>query len=470
MSRRNKRSNRSIYLKLINILLPLINLSTVAIAQIYTMQATPTTLIKALAYTLVFDAIILLYCETKGDKILTDFVPFLVLLSVPVIGLYSSCLTDSFIYSVVLLIIVSMLGILIDLPLAMLCLFGIFAYTVMFAPGLSMEATGAVLITAILTIMAEYNTTKKAIFLSAGCILFSSLIIILIRDNLELNTLKELPNILFVVLTQAMNILSYILISNRDEQLIEESILTEGSDDGIFEEESTGTAGTEKLSVPDDTNTVAPAINESDNLIGNNLSLELKIDELTNENVELRERIRFLSKSGSLTIEETISLTSEYISMIKSGQPKLYKHCIDIARLSSEAAELINCDTETACAIGLYHEAKRVLGEDYINILINKYRIPKYIVKAVEQIKNVDASTPMLRETGIVILAEDILSTLSYLHTNKKEEVTMERIVNNAIRVRNEKNHLRLAGFTKEEVQLLKLYFNDKGGSYDTAD
>ena len=59
---------------------------------------------------------------------------------------------------------------------------------------------------------------------------------------------------------------------------------------------------------------------------------------------------------------------------------------------------------------------------------------------------------------------------INYFRKNNNESVPMERIVSNAIKVRKEQNVLRLSGFSNEEIQLLKLYFIDKGGSYDSLD
>ena len=62
------------------------------------------------------------------------------------------------------------------------------------------------------------------------------------------------------------------------------------------------------------------------------------------------------------------------------------------------------------------------------------------------------------------ILSDDILGTINYLKNKQQNEnVSTERIVTNAIRVRKDQNVLRLAGFTNEELQLLKLFFIEKG-------
>ncbi|MBO7353217.1 MAG: hypothetical protein J6U61_03045, partial [Lachnospiraceae bacterium] len=150
--------------------------------------------------------------------------------------------------------------------------------------------------------------------------------------------------------------------------------------------------------------------------------------------------------------------------------PKLYKHCMQIAKISSDASELIGCDPGMGYAIGLYHEAPKLLGEDYAARLKDEYRLPEYLIRQIIQIKDKNNSLPIIREAGIVLLCDDIINTANYLSKNNNESVPMERIVSNAIKVRKEQNVLRLSGFSNEEIQLLKLYFIDKGGSYDSLD
>ena len=68
------------------------------------------------------------------------------------------------------------------------------------------------------------------------------------------------------------------------------------------------------------------------------------------------------------------------------------------------------------------------------------------------------------------MLTDDILNTIYYLKAKNNDDVSIERIVNNTIKVRKEQNFLRSAGFSNEEIQLLRLYYIDIGGAYDFTD
>ena len=159
-----------------------------------------------------------------------------------------------------------------------------------------------------------------------------------------------------------------------------------------------------------------------------------------------------------------------YIVKLREESPKNYQHCMKVARISADAADLINCDSEEAYAIGMYIKAPKLLGDGAASMLATTYKVPKNIISAVDKINNKVSATVMSREAGIVMLTDDILNTIYYLKAKNNDEVSIERIVNNTIKVRKEQNFLRSAGFSNEEIQLLRLYYIDIGGAYDFAD
>lgn len=219
-----------------------------------------------------------------------------------------------------------------------------------------------------------------------------------------------------------------------------------------------------------------------------NSNLKSRIGKLTEQNEilakeyeEFKKTFDSYKKEAACVVPANPILTKVSLSHINSRQfqftkdlealnPKLYRHSMEVARISSEASELIGCDTEFAHAIGLCHEANRVLGEDYMHILSEKYAIPSYVSRIVELTRNKANTKPIPREAGIVMMTDDIINTVNYLKSSKKESIPMERIVTNTIKVRKDQNVLRLAGFTNEEIQLLKLYLIEAGGKYVPSD
>lgn len=474
-------SNVSINERLLHILLPLGTFITVVISQLFTMHAAPNTLIKAVIFVICYNAILTLYLETNKPKFESSILSVILLISVPAIGFYASCITVSPTYSIVMIVLASLLGVIVDLPIAIIDIFAVFAYTLLFSPLLASEAIGTVIITVLLCLLSECEITHKTPLISSFIILICTIIVVLVQNDLVLNVLWETENILFTVLTVSMNILCYILKKLRDDGIVEESLKNEQEPNNesladLLAKEVSAAPGDGVISSASDNKTApkesetlsekAPAIIQT----AQDPALLKTIEDLQNEVNRLRDELTNVNSYGCSTIEEAVSLNSDYAVFLKKEYPRLFKHCIEVARISSEAAELIGCDPENACAISIYHEARRVLGEDYINILRTKFRIPKFITKAIVQIKNKDNNVPMLRETGIVLLADDIINTLTYLKNNNKDDISLERIITNTFKVRNDQNTLRLAGFSKEEIQLLKLYYNDIGGSYDTGD
>lgn len=200
-----------------------------------------------------------------------------------------------------------------------------------------------------------------------------------------------------------------------------------------------------------------------------NQALFDSIQELSTRLVKLESENSVLQLMLNSSVYDLSTITDPdypYILKLKEESPKYYKHCLKVARISSEAAALISCDSEEAYAIGMYIKAPKILGDGASSILSASYKVPKNIISAVNKINNKVNANVMTREAGIVMLTDDIINTINYLNSKNNGEVSIERIVNNTIKVRKEQNYLRSAGFTNEEIQLLRLYYNDLGDHY----
>ena len=202
------------------------------------------------------------------------------------------------------------------------------------------------------------------------------------------------------------------------------------------------------------------------------LKLYDSIEELSTRLMKLESENSLLQLMINSSVYDLSTITDPdypYIVKLREESPKNYRHCMKVAQISADAAELIKCDSEEAYAIGMYLRAPKVLGDEASAVLSKTYRIPKSIIKSVYKINDKANVTVMSREAGIVMLTDDIIYSYNYLRSKTKEDVSIERIVNNAIKVRKDQNCLRSAGFTNEEIQLLRLYYNDLGDQYDTA-
>lgn len=219
--------------------------------------------------------------------------------------------------------------------------------------------------------------------------------------------------------------------------------------------------------IPNDTDNKASSKNDQNK----HRKLYDSIEELSTRLMKLESENSLLQLMINSSVYDLSTITDPdypYIIKIRDESPKNYRHCLKVAQISADAAELIKCDSEEAYAIGMYLRAPKVLGDGASAVLSKTYRIPKSIITSVYKINDKANATVMSREAGIVMLTDDIIYSYNYLKSKTKENISIERIVNNVIKVRKDQNCLRSAGFTNEEIQLLRLYYIDLGDQYDT--
>ena len=203
-----------------------------------------------------------------------------------------------------------------------------------------------------------------------------------------------------------------------------------------------------------------------------NKSLYESIRELSERLLKLEgenSSLKLMTGSSTYDLAAICDTNFTYIARLREESPKLYRHCLKIAKISSDAAELIGCDGEVAYAIGMYYKAPKLLGENAQEILATQYRVPKHIIQSIDNINNKESSRAMVKEVGIVMLADDIINTLNYVRAKGSSDISMDRIVGNAIKVRRDQNFLKNAGLSNDDVQLLKIFFNNLGGDHDVT-
>ncbi len=417
----------------------------------------------SLAFALCFDFVYLFFIETKKDNLINGLASMIVAIAVPAICFFIVYVPFDALLSSVMLAAVSSLCIFIDFGLGMFVLATIAGYTALFLN----ESLGSVAVILALVLLVSILAGRLSDGLS---LLFSILIcgalffiLIVSGHGFVLEGAFTFDNIIIAFIAALILILAFFVQklssdSESDAKIEETEKSPTNHDNKILKREL---GSTQKL---------------NEKLMATNKEAQEKVDSLKQEYVELEGKNRELTKiieelkNKTVSIEEAIEPSFKYSKDLSGRNANLYKHCLQIAKISSDASELIGCDSQLGYAIGLYHEASKFLGEGFGDKLREKYKIPGYISRQIEHIKDKNNNLPISREAGIVLLCDDIINTTNYLMKNKNESVSMERIVTNTIKVRKDQNVLRLAGFSNEEIQLLKLYFIDKGGSYDTSD
>ncbi|MBR5967454.1 MAG: hypothetical protein IK001_02535 [Lachnospiraceae bacterium] len=415
----------------------------------------------AAAFVLCFAFVYAFYAETYRSDIVSDIPRAVLTAAVPAVCFFAVWLPYEALVSSLLLAAITLLAVYADLTLSMFVLAAVTGFCALFTPGkLAGIAVLLGLILLICILSEKLRDIQTLIFAAIICILFFAILTIAANGFVLHDAFGTNEIVVFVISTMILTCVYFIKILRSDL-------------------EETSAAEAAKTPTEHDNKVLKRELDsrkkQNEKLMASNKESQDTVDrmkqeyiELESKNSELKSRIEELMNK-TVAVEEAVSPEFRYVKDL-SKNSKIYKHCLQIARISSDASELIGCDAQMGYAVGLYHEASKVLGEDYAAKLKDVYRLPEYLIRQIVHIKDKNNNLPIIREAGIVLLCDDIINTANYLSKNNNETVPMERIVSNAIKVRKEQNVLRLAGFSNEEIQLLKLYFIDKGANYDSAD
>jgi hypothetical protein len=416
----------------------------------------------AAAFVLCFAFVYAFYTETYRSDIVNDIPRAVLAAAVPAVCFFAVWLSYEALVSVLLLAGVTMLAVYADLSLSMFVLAAVSGFCALFTPDrLSGIAVLLVLILLICILSEKLKDIATLIFASVICILFFAILTIAAHGFVLYDAFGMNEIVVIVISTMILTCIYFLRVLGTEETDLPArsetaKAPTEHDNKKLKRELDSKNKLNEKL--------IASSKETQDTID----RMKQEYIELESKNNELKEKINGLMQR-TVSVEDAVSPDFRYLKDLARNS-KLYRHCMQIAKISSDASELIGCDPGMGYAIGLYHEAPKLLGEDYAARLKDDYRLPEYLIRQIVQIKDKNNSLPIIREAGIVLLCDDIINTANYLSKNNNESVPMERIVSNAIKVRKEQNVLRLSGFSNEEIQLLKLYFIDKGGSYDSLD
>lgn len=146
---------------------------------------------------------------------------------------------------------------------------------------------------------------------------------------------------------------------------------------------------------------------------------------------------------------------------LKKESDKLYHHSKLIGTISQRAANRIGANEAIACAGGWYHEIGRLRSKDYIPSgvdLIHENQLPEVIADIIKQ-HNYKVERPKTREAAIVMLTDNIVSTITYLKNNKDVKISSDKVVENTFIVLMNKKTLDEAGFDIATLMKLKEFY-----------
>ena len=451
MNAENKLSLKGIY-RIVSILVPVLTVLAVYLGLLYKNQDTYKMLISCSAYVLAFSFVYVFIIRILGISVLKRPAAAVIAIAAPIVGFFSVHLGALQLAAIAVFTVSVLLGTVIDLGLGLFSLTGICGYLLLFDTDEAVSIAPFIIFTFLCCVLVKFMKDQQSLVSSAVIAAVFYVVILVITSGFVLSKAFIAENIITGIILEIILFAMFFV-----KKLLPVTLEATVTDSALLDSLS----------------------NEIDNLKNCLASDEERISLLIEENSRLSDnavaslkeaqeaKITLASQPVSnypISVAEAINPEYDFIKSMKKESPKMYAHCSMIADLSKDAAELIGCDGELAYAFGIYHEAQRFLGDDFKNILINRYRIPNSLARIIEIIKAKSNTNPIPREAGIVILSDDILGTINYLKNKQQNEnVSTERIVTNAIRVRKDQNVLRLAGFTNEELQLLKLFFIEKG-------
>lgn len=198
-----------------------------------------------------------------------------------------------------------------------------------------------------------------------------------------------------------------------------------------------------------------------------NLVSSMSLTLVDNEDQALRESAAAVYDTGQMLESKTgylllCDLNNELILKLRSFSESLYAHSVYIGELSGRAAKEIGADELLAMAGGLYHEIGRMNGKIYIDEglkLAEEYSFPKEL-KAILKEHNIKYDRPSSVEAAIVMLSDNIVSTIEYIDKAEDHKIKADKIIDNIFQMRLDKGTLDSSGISVKEYKKLKEFYH----------
>ncbi len=427
------------------------------------------------AFVLSFGFLLVYYIDVNKENILSVRSSRIVLVLIPSICLFLLHCGNVEIASCAIIVLLALFSGCFNFTLSSLTLFMLYVYALFFPEFTVIPSIGTVLFIFAITLFARSVFTLKNSIYSVFIVTVFYAIVLLIECDFVSTQIFSLYHLLvlgfgIVSLIGVRFLVKLLSRGMRGSTPIGFSI--SGEDVSMTDDESSGSFvfPSKKQSNAD----------EADNIDGYVLredfeKLEERLARVYKENDELHDKLAELSDKKSLiSVADVCSEDFLYLVRLKLENESVYEHSLLLAKLAYGAAAEILCDKDTAYALGIIHDAGKILGHDYLDILSSKYYVPEYLIRPLYHMSVKKVDFPIMRETGIVMLVNDMINTYDYVirkidmikNSGEDVDVSWAGIVKNTIKVRNSQNFLRYSGFSAEEVNTIKEYLIAAGGEY----
>lgn len=197
----------------------------------------------------------------------------------------------------------------------------------------------------------------------------------------------------------------------------------------------------------------AELVNHTDNVTDENQGILNNLDEVLNDN----------NNDAYTDISKLLDPDYELLVRLSKENPSVYKHCKLVCKISRQAAESINADSNLAAAGGMYHEIGKLSNnKNYIEnniMLADEYAFPVKLKEILIE-HNIKSEIPHSKESAVVYFTDSILSTINYLLNVKKvTNVPSSSIIESFFKKRLEDSNLDESGLTIRDFKLLKKYY-----------
>lgn len=195
---------------------------------------------------------------------------------------------------------------------------------------------------------------------------------------------------------------------------------------------------------------------------------QIKSDVIIDHSIELEEfsetNIFVSDKNLRTSYDILLSENNELLQKIKEHSNALYNHSILIGNLSERAAKEIGADEALARAGGYYHEVGKIYGKEYIEEglkLADDYAFPEELKLILRQ-HNIKYDKPTFVESAIVMISDNVASTIEYIEKTGESKFTIDKIIENIFKMRMDKGTFDDSGLSVRDFKLLKEFYQNE--------
>ncbi len=180
----------------------------------------------------------------------------------------------------------------------------------------------------------------------------------------------------------------------------------------------------------------------------------------SNQSEEIIEQQKTTEESGP-SYDILCSEENELLRKLKQASEAIYVHALKIGDLSYRAAKEVGANELLAKAGGLYHEIGKLRGKNYIEeglAIAEEYSFPKEL-KAILKEHNIKYDKPNSVEAAIVMLSDNIVSTIEYIEKSEDNKYSTNKIIDNIFQMRMDKGTFDGVNLSLKEFKVLKDFY-----------